>query len=205
MSAGTKVDRTLEALEERFADDPVRADVVRRTRRFKSSWLELAEALVRVRREGLWRGWGYDDFGLYATRELSLRTETVEKLTGSYLFLQAKAPAVLARDGIAEKIPSYQSVDFLRRAEEQEGAPPDVVTELRRRVVDEPASHATLVRSFRSAVFPEEDAERDQKALEAAAARLEGLLEGTHAIDPELRAEARELLGRLLAALRGDA
>lgn len=199
--AGTKVDRTLEALEERFADDPVRSDLIHRTRRFKSSWIELAEGLVRVRREGLWRGWGHDSFETYATRELSLKQETVEKLTGSYLFLKNKAPTVLDRDGVHERIPSYQSVDFLRRAEERDDAPPEVMGELRKRVIDDSASHASVVKKFEPSIFPEASEGRDTSSLRNVATRLDGLLADTRVVEPGLREDVRRVLGRLLAAL----
>ena len=55
----TNVDRALAALEEQHADDPERAELLRRTRRFKASWLELCEALSEVKRNNTWQRWGY--------------------------------------------------------------------------------------------------------------------------------------------------
>ena len=98
-----------------------------RARRFKNSWIELAEALTETRKNGAWKRWGYESFEDYAKKELHLRQETVDKLTGSFVFLQKRAPEVLRRDGLTASIPSYQSVDFLRRAESQEDPPRDVV------------------------------------------------------------------------------
>ena len=78
--------------EQAHADDPERAELLRRARRFKTSWIELAEALTQSRRGGRWREWGYASFEAYAKSELHLRQETVDKLTGSYSFLQRRAP-----------------------------------------------------------------------------------------------------------------
>src|ERR1700728_3168002 len=92
----TKTDETMESAEKTFASsDPERASVIACARRFKSSWIELAAALTRVKRGGQWSLWGYDTFEHYAKSELRLRQETVDKLTGSYVFLQKRAPAVL--------------------------------------------------------------------------------------------------------------
>jgi len=113
----TKVDQDLEAREEAFADDPERARAIACARRFKSSWLELAECLVTVKKSGRFKEWGFESFEDYANKELRLRPETVDKLTGSYSFLQRRAPSVIERDGVAKSIPSYQAIDFLRRAE----------------------------------------------------------------------------------------
>lgn len=150
----TKTDAALADAESAHADDPERAELLRRARRFKNSWIELAEALTSAKRHALWRGWGYDSFEVYAKSELHLRQETVDKLTGSYSFLQRRAPAVLERDGLRERVPSYQAVDFLRRAEEGESAPRDVLDELRSRVLDEAAPAATVARAYGDVVFP---------------------------------------------------
>ena len=83
-----------------------------------------------------------------------MRQETVDKLTGSYTFLQKRAPAVLERDPLREPMPSYQSVDFLRRAEASEDAPREAVDEIRRRVIDEAAPFGTVSRQYRDVVFP---------------------------------------------------
>src|SRR5439155_15995391 len=94
----TNVDRALAALEEKFADDPERSTLVRLSRRFKASWLELAEALTEVKRHKAWERWGHDSFESYTKGELKLLPSTVEKLTGSYMFLNKRAPEVLTRD-----------------------------------------------------------------------------------------------------------
>jgi len=81
--AKTKIDAALAEAEREHEGDPERADLLRRTRRFKASWIELAEALTESRRRGDFRRWGYESFEDYTRRELYLRQETVDKLTGS--------------------------------------------------------------------------------------------------------------------------
>ena len=46
----TKTDSALAEAEQAHADDPERAELLRRARRFKTSWIELAEALTATRR-----------------------------------------------------------------------------------------------------------------------------------------------------------
>ncbi len=200
----TKLDAELAATEAAHRDDPERAELIARTRRFKSSWIELAEALTHVRREQAWQRWGHDSFETYAKKELRLRQETVEKLTGSYVFLQKRAPAVLRRDGIEEAIPSYQAVDFLRRAEERDDAPEDAVVAIRKKVLDDVAPLPTVARQFGDTVFPIGDAEkkkRDAAALKNVATRLRDLLADTRAVPRRLSAEVTSSLDELLAAL----
>ena len=78
----TKVDATLEALAQEHGDDPERVELLHRARRFKASWIELAEGLTAARRHAHWRRWGFASLEEYAKSELHLRPETVEKLTG---------------------------------------------------------------------------------------------------------------------------
>jgi hypothetical protein len=200
----TKTEAALADAEAAHAADPERADLLRRARHFKASWIELAEALTRAKRGSRWKAWGFDSFEAYAKGELHLRAETVDKLTGSYTFLQRRAPSVLARDAVREAVPSYQAVDFLRRAEASETAPREAVDEIRRRVLDEAAPAATVTRAFRDVVFPiDEDARRarDIAGVKNVATRLRELLAETKAVPRRLAGEVDAALDRLLEAL----
>ncbi len=204
----TKTDAALADAEAAHADDPERAELLRRARRFKASWVELAEGLVQVKRSGRWSEWGYDSLEAYARAELRLKPETVDKLTGSYSFLQRRAPTVLSRDVLADPFPSYQAVDFLRRAEEQDGAPPDAVEGIRRRVLEEAAPLASVSREYRDLVFPvDEDAlrARDSAAVKNVATRLREILASTRAVPRRVASETSAALDKLLEALEGAA
>jgi hypothetical protein len=201
----TKTDAVMEQTEREHAtEDPERAEIISCARRFKSSWIDLASALTRVRRGGHWKRWGYESFEQYAKTELHLRQETVEKLTGSFLFLQKHAPKVLERDGVTSSIPTYQAVDFLRRAEEADDAPRDAVGDIHRRVLDEGAPLASVARQYKDVVFPISDADRkarDAATLTSAAVRLRDLLPETKAVPKKMANEVAASLERLLAAL----
>jgi hypothetical protein len=203
----TKTEVALAEAQLAHADDPERSDLLARARRFKASWIELAEALSAVRRRETWRRWGYDSFDAYARRELHLRQETADKLTASFVFLKRSAPEVLRRDGLSSPIPGYQAVDFLRRAEEREGVPREVVDEIRSRVLEDGARVSALARRYRDMVFPEDQADRARReamAMRAAARRLAEMLGQTSAVPRRLAAEVREALERLLEALGED-
>ena len=200
----TKTDAAMAEAEEAHADDPERAELVRRARRFKTSWVELAEALTAARKHASWRNWGYDSLEAYAKAELRLKPETVDKLTGSYSFLQKRAPAVLERDPLREPMPSYHAVDFLRRAEDSEGAPRDAVEEIRRKVIDEAAPIATVSRAYKDVVFPIDEGtkrERDLAGLKNVAKRLRELLEETRVVPRKLAGEVAASLDELLEAI----
>ena len=89
-------------------------------------------------------------------------------------------------------------------AEEQEGAPEEAVSEIRRRVLEESAPLPALSRKYREIVFPLDDDERrdkDAAALRAAARRLHDLLDGTDAVPKRLAGEVRAAVTKLVEAL----
>src|SRR4051794_1602522 len=204
---GTKVDRAMAEAEEAHANDPERAELIRCARHFKASWIELAQALTEARRSGSFRRWGHASLEDFAKKELHLRQETVDKLTGSFVFLKRRAPEVLSRDGVSMPIPSYQSVDFLRRAEEESDAPKDVVQAIRKRVIDEGAGLSAVSRQYRDTVFPVAAGEKkahDTAAVRNVAKRLRELLDETKVVPRRLAGEVAETLDRLLETLTDE-
>jgi hypothetical protein len=110
---------------------------------------------------------------------------------------------VLRRDGRDAPIPTYQAVDFLRRAEEESQAPEETLTELRRHVLDEGTPLPKITRLYREAVFPldaEDQAEKRLSGLTSSINRLIELMAQARAdrLVPEaLCAEVEEPLARL--------
>ncbi len=197
----TKTDQQLADAEARASDDPERQELLRRTRAFKASWIELAEALADVRRDSTWKRWGHDSFESYTRRELKLRAATVDKLLGSFAFLRKRAPEVLERDGTTMPIPTYQSVDFLRRASEEGEAPEETVDEIFHKVIDEAAPLGAVTRAYKDVVFPipaDERKNQDRAAVRNVAKRLHELLGDTKAVPKALASEVRAALERVL-------
>jgi len=205
--ARTKTDDVLAAAEIQHSHDPERSELIARVRRFKASWFELGEALTDVKRGDRYKSWGYATFEDYCKKELHLRTETADKLTGSFAFLRKRAPEVLRRDGRDAPIPTYQAVDFLRRAEEESDAPTETLDELRRHVLDEGTPLPKISRIYREALFPldpEEQTEKRLGTLVGTINRLMELLAHTRAdrlVPESLCAEVEEPLARLASHL----
>jgi hypothetical protein len=88
--------------------------------------------------------------------------------------LRRSAPEVLERDGLNEPIPSVESIDFLRRAEEviESGqAPSDLLSDVRRAVFDDSLSLGKLNRQFKESLFPS-DADLEQRKRRKELVRL---------------------------------
>ncbi len=153
----------LAALLERTGGDPKRIEAVRRAQNFRRSWIDLAEILCQVRARNLHEKWGYSDFYDYAKDELTLKRATVDKLTISYNTLERHAPQVLQRDGVATKIPDYDSLEYYHRtvgeleavAEADEEAANDDPERPRRRGRVPQVPSPELRQEFEEAVFNE--------------------------------------------------
>jgi hypothetical protein len=201
-------DERLAAAEAAHESDPERADMIARVRRFKASWYELGSALTELRHTERYKEWSFKDFEDYCRRELHLKRETADKLTGSYAFLRRAAPEVLQRDGRQAPIPSYQAVDFWRRAEEESEAPPETLSEIRRAVLDEGTDLPKLSRIYRQVVFPvdaEDQAEKRRQSLKQTVNKLVELMalaREDKLVPPQLCAEVEEPLQRLAATLK---
>lgn len=202
----TKVEQELEDAQTRHENDPERANMLRVARQFKASWIELAESLTDTRKSGTWKKWGFASFDDYAKKELHLRQETVDKLTGSFSFLKARAPQVLQRDALEESIPTYQAVDYLRKAHEQSKVmeKPEVFSKLYTQIVDDGVPLAKAKKEFEPTLFPktrDEQKARDGAALRGMATRLLDLIRGTKALTTDTRRELEHALDAVLAEL----
>jgi hypothetical protein len=206
----TNVDRALAALEEQHAEDPERATLLRLTRHFKASWLQLGEALSQAKRDKTWERWGYPSFEAYAKTELKLRADTVEKLTGSYMFLHKRAPEVLQRDPL-EALPSYQAIDYLRRVEaaaEDRSIPEETLVDVRKQILEDNVPVSKVARLYNDTLFPvsaHDKREASRKSVKAAAVKLRELLADSTAVSKRIASSLETALDELLAELEDDA
>lgn len=224
MAKGTKKIDELAELLERTGGDAQRLEVVRRTQKFKRTWIELAEALIKVRSTRAHERWGYNDFYQYCTSELTLKRATVDKLTVSYSTIQRHAPEVLEWDGVAKTIPSYEAIDYFSRAigdpandtageAEAEEAPapkkvrapapprdPELVQEIKNAVFDEGQPVAELRKRFDPVLKPRPRGAEKLELINKASAAARKLAELLPDIDglPEKRVrKLEEELGAL--------
>ena len=209
----TNVDRALAALEEQHSDDPERATMLRLSRRFKTTWIELGEALSSTKKDQSWKRWGYESFEVYCKNELKLRGDTVEKLTGSFMFLHKRAPEVLRRDAVGEtSVPSYMAVDYLRRVEENAekdtSISQEAVAEVRHKILDEGQPMAKVARLYKDTLFPTTDHQKKENArkdIKKVASKLRELLQETDAVPKRVAAPVESALDELLLELNGEA
>jgi hypothetical protein len=199
-----------EALEAEGADE-LRVHVVRRAREFKRSWVMMAEALVEVRNRESYLDWGYEDFYSYCSLELQLKQATADKLTGSYVALKRHAPSVLKRDGLNERIPTCDAVDYFAKALQKNPGNDDgeraiaeeVVDELRHAVFEEGAPVSDLRKRFNPVFNPKPEGAEQMDTLRRATASVRRLERTIEEIEGLPRSTVRASLDAL-EALRED-
>ncbi|MFT3698376.1 MAG: hypothetical protein QM831_34855 [Kofleriaceae bacterium] len=204
----TKTDQQMEDRMLAVQNDPMRADTLQKARAFKRTWLELAEALAKVQAQSAWEGWGFSDFDAYCRKELHLRGNTVQKLLGSYRFLETSAPRVIERareDPFEAPIPSVKAVEFVQKATERAAADPETLETIQRVAFEEGVDAPILARRFKEIAFPESDRDRKDKvrtAIVDTARRLSKLIaEDDSPVPKKIAVALEESIGELLSAM----
>lgn len=113
--------KSTETLEQRIAStDPssLRHLLLKKSKEFKTSWIELGQALYTVWKDKLYKEWGYTKFETYTAKEIGIRKQTALKLLRSYFFLEKEEPHYLSKEynqkADAASVPNYESVNALR-------------------------------------------------------------------------------------------
>ncbi len=186
---------------------------------FRHSWLEMANALVEVRKARAFERWGYDSFLAYCDGELGLKKAIVDKLTVSFHTLEQYAPERLG-EGAEEPIPSYQSLDYFARAmgeprydgSDPRDAPadplsPELTGQLRAAVFDECCTPKQLRDRFEPLIRPKSDdkvAHEAVKRVLSTTRRLQEQLEEIPSLDVDLLRDAVDVLSRLRTAMEAQ-
>lgn len=177
-------------------------------RRFKSSWVELGEQLLRVNQGSLYQHWGYASFEEYCQKEIRIRKPTAQKLTQAYRFISREEPQLLAEESPLKSVPDYRSIDLLRQAREEHSFSDEDYATLRQTVIDQERSHPTAVKCFKSlAPEPEPDGKeryRLYKQALSAARRLTDAVEQMDDVPPGHRDVLRDILAWLDTATAAE-
>ena len=196
----SKGETVIERIMQELDPGSERYQVLAIAKRFKSSWVELGEQLIRVNSRGLFRQWGYDSFEDYCAREVRIRKPTAQKLTQAYHYLEKEEPELLARHTELKPLPDFRSVDLLRQAREEGKCSEEEYAELRRAVVEEDRSHPTVLKRFKEVTANREDGPDQSQLLRSglsAARRLETVIDQLDQVSTEQRQMVGDLIRQL--------
>jgi len=115
--------KSLERIEQRMEGiekDSFRYQVLEGVKKFKTSWIDLGQALYAVHKDKLYKQWGFLTFEAYISKEVNIQKQTAIKLLKSYYFLEKEEPTYLDKgfieSGAAASLPNYETVNVLRLA-----------------------------------------------------------------------------------------
>ena len=197
-------ERHIEKIMEELDPASERYQVLDTAKRFKSSWVELGDKLLRVSSNTMYREWGYQSFEDYCVQEIRIRKQTAEKLTLAYRFMERHEPALLASREEPRPLPDFRTVDLLRQAKEEKGFSDEEYATLRKSAVEEERSHPTVLKRFKEVTAARGEAPVDPaaplRAGLAAARRLDTSLRGVAG----LPGEYGDLIAGLIGYLEGE-
>jgi hypothetical protein len=199
-------ERHIEKIMEELDPTSERYQVLDTAKRFKSSWVELGDKLLRVSSGTMYREWGYQSFEEYCVQEIRIRKQTAEKLTLAYRFMEKHEPALLERREDPRPLPDFRTVDLLRQAREEKGFSDEEYATLRKSAVEEERSHPTVLKRFKEVTSSRGDVLPDPatplKTTLAAARRLETLLSDVANLPGEYGNQLAGLIGYLEGELK---
>lgn len=206
-------ERYIDNIMEQLEPGSDRYQVLEKAKRFKSSWVELGEKLLKVSAQGAFREWGYQSFEEYCVQEIRIKRGTAEKLTMAYRFMEKEEPQLLSDRGAREDLkplPDYRSVDLLRKAKEEKGFTDEEYGDLRKSVVEEERSHPTVLKKYKEVAALREEVNplAPVKASLSAARRLHAALLGMESTPGAFLEQIAEIVAHLeqeLQALGGGA
>ena len=148
--------KSIQNLENRMGGlepESFRYQVLDAAKSFKSSWIALGQYLFTVYRDKRYRDWGYLTFEAYCGKEIGIRQNTGMKLLKSYSFLEKEEPAFIRRETLddrkPDRIPSYESVNSLRLARENERISEKQYDELRRDILEDVKEDAEVKKKIK--------------------------------------------------------
>ncbi|APG29035.1 hypothetical protein A7E78_05690 [Syntrophotalea acetylenivorans] len=172
--------------------------VLNSARRFKSSWVELGEELLKVNQEHLYRNWGYESFEDYCSREVRIKKPTALKLTRAYNYLAKEEPQLLTRQAELNPLPDYRTVDLLRQARQEEQLSVEQYDALRKTALEQSRSHPTVLKQFKEMTTVDGDPQAERlrhcKSALSATRRLLNSLANIETLADVYQAPLMELL-----------
>ena len=188
----TKGIKNLEQKMEGVDGNSVRYKVLESAKDFKTSWIELGQALFTVLKDKLYREWGYQEFETYALKEIGIQKKTALKLLKSYSFLEKEEPRYLERNFNREAeptaVPTYESVDVLRLAKEHKDLDQSDYARVRKYVLEDGKDASYVKKDLACIIKEKDDTDPDELAEKKRTTLLKRLSSVLKSLKTELRA-----------------
>ena len=175
--------KSLSAIEEKMADvgeGSLRYKILSSAKNFKTSWIDLGQALYSVWKDKLYKDWGFLTFDAYTSKEIGVRKNTALKLLKTYYFLEKEEPQLLNKGYVETKdaveVPSYESVDILRLAKKKQMLDEDDYKRFRRDVFEKGRDAREVKKDLTALIKQREELEPEEARKKKREATIKRLL-----------------------------
>lgn len=186
--------KTMQNIEQKMEDmdiNTLRYQVLSNVKTFKTSWVDLGQALYTVWKDKLYKDWGYGTFDVYAKKEIGIRKETALKLLKSYYFLEKEEPLALKKDyhesAEASSLPTYESVNVLRLASGKKDIERDDYAKLKKNVLEDGKDSTEVKKDLTSMIRQREELDPKEAWQKKRAILLKRLLSNIKSLQKEIR------------------
>jgi len=201
---GTKT-RSLEKIEEKMSsvpEDSIRHRILKSAKSFKSSWIDLGQALYTVWKDKAYKEWGYITFEAYTSKEIGIRKATAVKLLKSYYFLEQEEPSYVQKgqdDATSPAaLPTYESVNLLRMAKSKNAIDKSDYAHLKRDVLDNGKDVSLVKKDLTSMIRQREELEPEEARRKKRAAVIKRLISSLKTLKTDI--EVTKILPAALIA-----
>lgn len=162
----TKTLHRIEGQMEKLDEGSIRYRVLTSAKNFKTSWIELGQALYSVWKDRLYKEWGYMTFDAYTSKEIGIKKPTALKLLKSYYFLEKEEPYFLQKDRAESQgtasLPNYESVNVLRLARNKKTLDESDYSRLKRDVLEMGKDASEIKKDLTSLIRAREELEPEE-------------------------------------------
>jgi len=185
--------KSLSAIEEKMTGmdtESLRFQILQNAKSFKTSWIDLGQALYSVWKDKLYKDWGFITFDAYTSKEIGIRKNTAIKLLKTYYFLEKEEPHLLNKEYVntkdAAEVPSYEAVDVLRLAKKKQLLDEDDYKRFRKDIFEKGRDGREVKKDLTALIKQREELEPDEARKKKREMTIRRLLSSLKSLKREL-------------------
>ena len=185
--------KSLENIEEKMSGidtESLRFQILQNAKSFKTSWIDLGQALYSVWKDKIFKDWGFLTFDAYTAKEIGIRKNTALKLLKTYYFLEKEEPHLIDKDYVktkdAAEVPTYESVDVLRLAKKKQLLDKEDYTRFKRDVLENGRDGREVKKDLTALIRQREELEPEEARKKKRDATIKRLLTTLRGLKTEI-------------------
>jgi hypothetical protein len=170
--------------------ESLRFQILNSAKNFKTSWIDLGQALYSVWKDKLFKDWGFLTFDAYTSKEIGIRKNTALKLLKTYYFLEKEEPHMVNRAYLKTKdasmVPNYESVEVLRLAKKKQLLDESDYRRFRKDILEKGRDGREVKKDLTTLIRQREELEPEDARRKKREATIKRLLASLRALKTEI-------------------